>query len=878
MNSAPTWPWGKLQRDKAGRVVRWQSLRDHSLDVAAVFCALLKLPGIRKRLAGLAGVEVLADTILERLAYLVFLHDFGKVNVGFQARIVAGAPMVGHIAPLAAVCGRVSDPAVSERALAALGADHLETWGLGIIELFDAILSHHGCPWPRDGDGRLLARHWRAIPEYDPVKALKELRTAANAAFPGALALGGPPLPASPPFVHAVAGLVQLADWIGSSGWTRDRTSETPAEWSTRALLSIGLDPAPLRSAHRSSVTFKDVFGSAPYAHQASCGEGSARLLILEAETGSGKTEAALWRFLQLFDAGAVDGMYFALPTRTAAAQLHARVQDTVERLWGSDAPPTVMAVPGYLDDQSPGGMPAAEDPLDGPEADTRINRTWATEHPKRYFSAMIGVGTIDQALLSAIRVKHAHLRASCLMRQLLVVDEVHASDPYMQRLLEQLLRDHLAAGGHAMLLSATLGAEARQSLMEAAMGGRPRDLAPVSLAVAATIDYPLISTDGHQQRVIKPAANCRTRAVSMCAEPLLDDPAGIAALALAAAEAGAKVLVVRNTVSGAVAVQRALEATESSERSPLFSLAGIATLHHGRFAREDRRLLDDAVERAIGRDRPHGGTIVVGTQTLEQSLDIDADLLITDLCPVDVLLQRIGRLHRHVTDRHGAPRERSAAFTIPSCVVLVPTDGLASFLSARRTGGGERHGLGHSQVQGVLRGVYADVSVLEATRRLIIDRPVWTIPIMNRWLVESGIHSEALDALVASMPAEERGAWQQNRQRVEGDHLAQVGTASSSVLRKDRDFMEQGMETGDRITTRLGADDRLLALPYNIIGPFGVGITRIAVPGWMVRGVDVEARVTVGMAEPGEGLALTYGDRRFVYGAHGLHPRMTTQ
>ncbi|MEP6621970.1 MAG: CRISPR-associated helicase Cas3' [bacterium] len=877
MNSAPTWPWGKLQRDKSGRLVHWQSLRDHSLDVAAVFYALLKLPGIRKRLAALAGEPRLADRTLERLAYLVFLHDFGKVNVGFQARVDKKAPMVGHIAPIAAVCGRVSDPAVSERALAALGADHLETWVQGIIELFDAILSHHGRPWPRDGDGRLFARHWRSLPDYDPIEALAALRTAANAAFPGALAQGGPLLPASPPFVHAVAGLVQLADWIGSSGWTRDRTSETAEEWSTRTLCDIGLDPAPLRNALRSNVTFEDVFGSAPYAHQAFCGEGSARLMILESETGSGKTEAALWRFLRLFDAGAVDGMYFALPTRTAAAQLHARVQKTVKRLWGADAPPTVMAVPGYLDDQSPGGMPPAEDPLDGPEGDTRTNRTWATEHPKRFFSAMIGVGTIDQALLAALRVKHAHLRASCLMRHLLVVDEVHASDPYMQRLLEQLLRDHLAAGGYAMLLSATLGAEARQSIMEAAMGGRPRDRAPVPLEVAAKVAYPLISTDRHQQRAVQPALECRVKVVSMCAEPLLDDPAGIAALALEAAEAGAKVLVVRNTVSGAVAVQRALEATEFRGRSPLFTVAGTATLHHGRFAKEDRRLLDVAVERSIGRDRPHGGVIVVGTQTLEQSLDIDADVLITDLCPVDVLLQRIGRLHRHVADKHDVPRQRPSAFENPSCVVLLPSDGLTAFLPARRKGGGERHGLGHSQVQGVLRGVYADVTILEATRRLVVEHPVWTIPSMNRWLVESGIHSEALDALVASMPEVERDPWEKNRQRVEGDELAQVGAASSSVLRKDRDFMEQGLEQGEHITTRLGADDRVLTLPANTIGPFGVEITRLTVPGWMVRGVDVEATIAVALtAQPGE-LAFTYGDRRFVYGAHGLHPMTTT-
>ena len=138
---------------------------------------------------------------------------------------------------------------------------------------------------------------------------------------------------------------------------------------------------------------------------------------------------------------------------------------------------------------------------------------------------------------------------------------------------------------------------------------------------------------------------------------------------ALRAARAGAKVLVVRNTVNHAVATQQALEklALNGSDLGLLFACQGLPTLHHGRFAADDRRLLDRAVEERLRKDRASGGLIVVGTQTLEQSLDIDADLLITDLCPVDVLLQRIGRLHRH--QRH----DRPAGYDTPNCVVLTP-------------------------------------------------------------------------------------------------------------------------------------------------------------------------------------------------------------
>jgi len=877
MQQVPQRPWAKLERDESGCIVRWQSLDEHSRDVATVFRQLLRLPGFRQRLDRLAG-EPLNDVTLDRLAYLVFLHDCGKVNSGFQARVDPKARVIGHIAPLTAVCGQYADRNVSDRALSALGADRLELWGEALTPLFDAILSHHGKPWPRDGEGRLSAKYWQAVLDYDPIAELAKLRSAADTTFPSAHTHYAPLLPSTNQFVHAIAGLVQLADWIGSSGWTRDRSLLATEEWSQSVLQDIGLDPAPHRATLDEAITFERVFVRSPYPHQAASGEGSARLLILEAETGSGKTEAALWRFLRLFVAGKVDGMYFALPTRTAAAQLHTRVSKMAQSLWVENSPPVVMAVPGYLSDGVRGGLPKAADPLDNPEADTRTQSVWAAEHPKRFFSAMIGVGTIDQALMAALRVKHAHLRASCLMRHMLVVDEVHASDAYMQRLLEQLLRDHLAAGGYAMLLSATLGAEARQSLMEAAMGGRPRDVEPVPFETAAAVEYPLISIDRHRQLPVGSVGGLRSKAVRLRAEPLIDEPARIAALARSAARQGAKVLVVRNTVSGAVAVQRALETEGSGDVALLFSVAATPTMHHGRFAREDRERLDRAVEASLGRSRPAGGMIVVGTQTLEQSLDIDADFLITDLCPVDVLLQRLGRLHRHQEDDREEARVRPPSFATPSCVVLVPSNGLAEFLTGRRAGGAERHGLGHSLVNGVVRGVYADLTILEATRRLILEKAVWTIPEMNRWLVESGVHQEALDALIERLPPDERDAWMLNRQRVKGDELAQVGTASGNVLRKDRDFMEQALDDAERISTRLGANDRLIRFPEGTIGPFGGVITQIAVPDWMLRGVDAEAAVTLAKSGVGADFVLCVGERNFTYGAHGLHPVVTKQ
>ena len=171
--------------------------------------------------------------------------------------------------------------------------------------------------------------------------------------------------------------------------------------------------------------------------------------------------------------------------------------------------------------------------------------------------------------------------------------------------------------------------------------------------------------------------------------------------MALRAAEDGAKVLVIRNTVGAAIATAQALETAAGCSHPALFRVAGVATLHHGRFAPIDRQLLDAAVETALGKASPAAARVVIGTQTLEQSLDLDADLLITDLCPVDVLLQRIGRLHRHA-------RARPPGFAEPQAIVLTPrTRDLLPLLR----GGRGRHGLGL---------VYEDARIIEATWRLL--------------------------------------------------------------------------------------------------------------------------------------------------------------
>ena len=777
-------PWGKISFSATNSIENWQPLVEHCGDVAEVFAAILQVAGTRRRLARLAGRDELDATVCARLAVLAYLHDLGKVNTGFQARSDPGAPRVGHIKPLAAIFGEDAPEALCIRAVEALRMQELMTWGEALTELFRASVSHHGRPWLAEDRPAAEERHWQEQDGYDPLAALSRLMDSAFTAFPSARDGDAPSLPNIPGFVHAFAGLVQISDWIASGDWTRAPAAELPSGWAQRRLREIGLDAsAPRHSLAVRNPDFPAAFGFPPREAQSQTAAADGHLVILESETGSGKTEAALWRFVTLFQAGEVDGLYFALPTRTAAVQLHGRVEKLVERLWPEgERPAVVLAVPGYLDGGNTGALPIARDAIDAAELDSREPSVWASQHPKRYFAATISVGSIDQALLGAIRVKHAHMRAAMLMRHLLVVDEVHASDAFMRRILMNLLRDHLAAGGHALLLSATLGAEARTALLCEAAGVRARDASLPSLEMAIATPYPLItSADGPRESALAPGWNGRSKNVAMVAAELLDDGCAIARTALDAARQGAKVLVLRNTVAGAVEVQRELEALCRADSPVLFSANGTVTLHHGRFARDDRRLLDRRVEEVIGKTRPPGGLVLTGTQTLEQSLDIDADFLITDLCPADVLLQRIGRLHRHSHDGAGAPRVRAPGYETPRCLVLTPADGLASFLVRRRPGGKSRHGLGGF--------VYPDLTILEATLRLVSAVPVWTIPAMNRELVEKSLHSAAIAHLLDGMQGAGRSDWHRHWQEVSGKEAAKAMTAEQGALRRDQPF-----------------------------------------------------------------------------------------
>lgn len=850
VKGAPTDFWGKLERDAAGEVTSWHPLIGHCADVAACATALLALPAWRRHLAYLCGWEDLDEVTRARLSVFAALHDLGKFNIGFQAK--------GR-AELGATAGHVVE------ALSAIGQDvfsccnSLGDWGEGATGLLASAICHHGRPYALTHATQFEPALWGARAGLNCKAGVEALLDRCRSWFP--IAFDGPmgTLVEHPALEHGYAGVVMLADWIGSdtrifpysNGVEEDRmvfALDAAKRFVAESWLEIGPDR---RTDSWGRNAFKRVTPFSPRAAQRAIltlpDSDPGSITILECETGSGKTEAALARFVSLFSAGAVDGLYFALPTRTAATQMYHRVHLAVQRAFKTP-PPVVLAVPGYVkvDDTDAEKLPRFK--VLWPDEGRFRYRGWAGEGPKRYLSGCVVVGTVDQILLSSLRVCHAHLRASALFRQLLVVDEVHASDAYMTRILEDVLARHVAAGGHALLLSATLGAEARVRLLA------PGKTASIpTVADAITTPYPRISHRGSREIALDLTRDRFSRRISVSACPWLEDTDAVAAAAVTAATAGAKVIVIKNTVADCVHTQRAVERAAMSGGSPnvLFNCASVIAPHHARFARLDREALDRTLDEQFGRKRSEGGCVVVATQTVQQSLDLDADFLITDLCPMDVLLQRLGRLHRH-------RRARPHGFEAINASVVVPANRDLGILLGREGRARHHHGLGT---------VYCDLRVLEATWRLIENRSTWDIPAMNRELVELSLHPSALNEITAEKGAE----WDLHGQRVIGSRYGEARQAHLNLVDWTQPYSEASFSDDVRIPTRLGDSDRRVEFDSPFLSPFGFRIAELTVrAAWTM---DIPADEYMGRLEASSGdvTRFVFGEKSFIYDRLGL-------
>jgi len=430
---------------------------------------------------------------------------------------------------------------------------------------------------------------------------------------------------------HALKGAKQAVDWVGPSVFHRTSAQRALSFDTLFAHLAahpaIKISATPMQAAVEATIT-DERLPNGPL------------LLVIEDMTGAGKTEAADLAAHRLIAAGRADGMYVGLPTMATADAAFARKEPIVDRIF--TAPPSIVLAHSrarHRTDLKQVESRAMLEPGDFAAI------TWLTSSSKRALLADLGVGTIDQALIGALRTPHATVRLAGLWRKVLIVDEVHAFDDYMRALLVALLRYQAAMGGAAILMSATLPSRFRTELVTAFASGAGWDWGEARAAALPSNAFPLLTLAAAAGPVAIPIAHAPARTFAPLAVQRVGRMDDVRRRVTQWALTGRSVIWFRNTVDDAIECWEALrtEAAGNGLPDPI--------LYHARFLPADRAVIEAEVEGVAGK---HGdparrkGQIVVATQVAEQSLDLDFDELATDLAPVDVLLQRIGRRRRH--------------------------------------------------------------------------------------------------------------------------------------------------------------------------------------------------------------------------------------
>ncbi|MDD2802485.1 MAG: CRISPR-associated helicase/endonuclease Cas3, partial [Methylococcales bacterium] len=468
------------------------------------------------------------------------------------------------------------------------------------------------------------------------------------------------------PFRSMLAGFCSVCDWIGSSTdyfpYSNAEQTELKTYFDSRLLAAkTALEAFGVLSQVKGQGGMAALFptyqpqGLQTVVNNFPVEQG---LTIIEAPTGSGKTEAALAYASKLLtsDPGFGSSIIFALPTQATANAMLKRLEEVADKLFEGGASVVLAHGKGKLNADFQAILENGRSTAQGAEEARVQCSQWLGASKKRAFLGQIGVCTIDQVLLSVLPVRHQFVRGFGVQKSILIVDEVHAYDSYMYGLLAEVLKRQKQAAGSVILLSATLPHHQKAKLLQSwsVQSEQQNPAYPLVTHAASNkvLTFELPDTEHTAERIVN-IETWEADQLVISAEQLKE--------IVQAAEKNAKVAVICNLVADAQSIAKKL--TELTTKP--------VDLFHSRFRFVDRQKIEQDITGYYGKhekDRAVGGRILVATQVVEQSLDLDFDWIITQLCPVDLLFQRLGRLHRHQRDN------RPLEFEQPRCVVIVPT------------------------------------------------------------------------------------------------------------------------------------------------------------------------------------------------------------
>lgn len=652
-----------------------------------------------------------------------------------------------------------------------------------------------------------------------------------------------------------LAGIVVLADWLGSSRQPDefcqqeivldDYWNSHALPFAVKAVEHAQLEPSPVAPYRNTNHLFNFIATLTPLQQWAENVELAPdnQLFILEDVTGAGKTEAALTLAHRLMANGLADGMYVALPTMATSNAMYERLGKAYRRLYADDAVPSLVLAHGarHLSKafrkslSLPENMDTQRRYDRDEEAIEAVCSAWLADSRKKALLAEVGVGTLDQALLAVLPARHQSLRCLGLARKILLVDEVHSYDPYMNKLLQTLLEYHAAQGGSVILLSATLPLDMRNQYLQAFCKGAGTE-APL---LKETKQYPL-ATHFPTKTLLETALATRREVERTVSVTLLDDADDVLKHIRQAVEQGRCVCWVRNTVGDAIKTYRLLARQGWLDKERL-------SLFHSRFAMIDRQRIESETLSFFGKESSaemRRGRVLIATQVVEQSLDLDFDLMISDLAPIDLIIQRMGREHRHVRDSAGNRLETEDAVDEREAPVFYLFGPPASKTPAE------------NWLKAALPGtqkVYQNVGQLWLTQQLLGRAGKLSMPGDARGLIEGVYGEEAQDTIPASL--------QDLSFKAIADAYAKMGVARMNTLKLAKGYSRAsaedsgGWEEEAKIPTRLGDDTVRVALvrtdgdgwrPYADAEDFVWDLSMVSVPktSWLRAREAIPAQV----------------------------------
>jgi CRISPR-associated endonuclease/helicase Cas3 len=679
--------WGKAKREDGQPSPDYHLLAYHSLDVAAVGWHLLN-PKTKLCQELASFIELTPQQLQGLFTFALAVHDLGKFSGAFQALKNFNSPALHQFAVRKPYDGKNARHDMMGWVLWKIALEEgldlsrltQQTMTPAILEKVISLLlgitwGHHGKPIKF---GRLVELEDHLVDEniLHATSFIEDVSTLLKPDW--AVALFDPEVQIRFRQVSwHLAGLGILADWLGSDTdyfpyknehlnlstyWTEALSKAESVLAATDIFKTFEVNPFG---------DFQQHFGfTATPLQQWSAtvplGEGP-QLFILEDVTGSGKTEAALTLTQRIMAAGEADGFYFGLPSMATSNAMFNRIISHYQSMYKNGAPSIVLAHSARNLEQSFKELLLPNSPKDKdyqPDEQTAsaVCNEWFADSRKKALLAPVGVGTVDQALLAVLPRRHQALRMIGLHRKVLIFDEVHAADEYMLVLMQDLLQLHARQGGSVILLTATLAKRQRkqlitcwsQALGKAVIGGESNAF-PLATQVNHT---------GMQQTALASRTDvCRTLNVAF-----LHSTTSCVTTIVDAVAKGLSVVWICNSVGDALTAYEAVnEALADSDRCVLF---------HSRFALVDRQQIEKRVLRVLGKQSTQVermGQVIISTQVFQESLDADTDVMISDICPIDDLIQRAGRLHRHTRDKAGTYRagiedQRSAPVLYVHC------------------------------------------------------------------------------------------------------------------------------------------------------------------------------------------------------------------